>query len=1625
MMKNMMRRKLPWLTLLVSAAMSAAGAANLETDFLNPPDSAEAWTYWWWLNGAASNQGITRDFEEMKRQGISGALLFDAGKADPPAPQGPEFMSTAWRDLFKHALTEADRCGIALGVNLCSGWNAGGPWVTTEHAVKKLVGASTDVTGPGPLSVTLPQPQTVAGFYQDIVVLACPVAAGQQGNVWPRAATVDVTPFTNAQGHLTWNAPAGTWRILRIGQTLHGSTTQWPGSGPKGWEIDPMSAAAMDAHFAETGAKLIADAGALAGPTLQYFHIDSWELDAAGFGQPTWTPQMRAKFQQLRGYDPLLFLPAVLGATVDDAETTARFMADYRRTVADLVAVNYYGRLRELTVAAGMRGTHPESGGPFFNHWIDGLQCVGGNDIPMGEFWMPAGERYWLPDTNPSVKQAASAAHIYGKPLCQAESYTEIGAGDWISFPSNMKHVGDEAFCHGLTRQMLCFWIHQPDLDAVPGTQWVNVGTHFDSNITWWDMGDAWLRYLARCQHLLRQGLFVADFAYFRGEDIPGFIEPRDQQQPLRPAGFDYDAVNAEVLLGRATSQNGRLVLPDGMSYRYLVLPHREPWTVSPAVLLKIKQMVEAGLTVIGPRPSAAVGLTNHPANDQEVANLADALWGTGPVVAGTRQVGAGRVISSMTPGAIVNADNLAPDIEFRLVSPEARLDWIHRREGENDIYFVSNPSALGLTSEVVFRVAGKQPELWDPVNGKIRDLTEWSEGNGRTVVPLELAPRQSCFVVFRETAAVASPPNADNFPALNPVTVLAGAWQVAFDPAWGGPASVVFDQLVDWTTRSEPGIRYYSGTATYRKTFDMPAGADGELQLDLGTVRDMARVRLNGQDLGVVWTAPWRVAIKDIVQPTGNLLEIDIVNRWPNRLIGDAALPAADRFTKTNVTTYTASSPLLPSGLLGPVLILTTSPDTFGPAATGFLPADASTVPLAPASLKITFNEPVMAGSGTVTIRNLTDSIQTVIDVTDSSRITFAGNTLTITPAGGLLPARSHAVRIAAGAIKDATGNPYGGIHDDETWNFTIAAPPAPGPIAIANSGFEDDFVADNGGRISPPSSWSFATHLAPPTVGSATGYVGDKQWLNTVPPGLAPGLIPGAHSGDQYYIGHVIGNNNGTFAILHQDTGLAWASLSAGDTLTLSAWATYRNDFPGSANTAMWLNYPDNGGAINSVGSGPGWFNVSSTGPAAGAWTKLSWTYTVTQADIDAAAANSWGAVNVAIGFMDTANGSQVAFDDVSLVWSSPDIPPGAMRIMCLGDSITTGYTDNPGWTNHPFKFGYRSGLHGLLTNAGYSFRFVGGSTEPWTGISGDPTHGGTYKPAFDLRDIGQDGHRGYGGTTASGLQGGIASWLASDNPDLILLKVGTNSQDAAALNTLVDTIFTTKPGVRLIVARIMPKYTYEAGIVSYNNYIRDTLVPNHQALGRKITMVDQYAPFLTNPADLTTIDQALFSNGINHPSNPGYDKMAQVWFAGIEALGIAPNNFSRWIAGYPAAGSQTGLEDDPDHDGIPNGVENFFGTSPGVASAGVNHVQQVGNTFTFTHPQNATPAADMAAAYLWSKDLTTFKPSGTTDFDDTTVAITPRPDTPQAGTTTVTATVTGTAAPKLFVKVRVTRN
>jgi hypothetical protein len=666
---------------------------------------------------------------------------------------------------------------------------------------------------------------------------------------------------------------------------------------------------------------LLSDSADLVGKSLKYLHDDSWEV-----GLPNWTRGFLDEFKTYRGYDARPYLPVLAGHAVGSAEISDRFLHDFRKTIADCLAENHYGRFAELAHARGLN-IHPEGGGPCWPQVVpmDALKNLGRCDIPMGEFWH---SQHWHEGTNQNTngKQTATAAHIYGKRWVMAEAFTSIGP-HWMEGPADLKATADIAFCEGINR-----FVHHTSTasrpeDGKPGYEYF-AGTHFNPNITWWEQAGAWTDYISRCQWLLSQGLFVADVLYYNGDGAPNLVEPK-HVDPSLGKGYDYDVCNAEVLLTRVSVEDGRIILPDGMSYRVLVLPDRKSMPVE--ILARIKELVEAGATVIGPRPEKDPGLKNYPQCDERLKAMASELWG--PCDGETikhRRAGKGHIVWGQSLREVLTERGVEPDFEYAGENKDAFLDFIHRRTDQADIYMVVNRRARAERIDCSFRIKGKQPEFWDPVSGTMVGATVFQQKQGRTIVPVELASHGSMFVIFQNRTSQRVVGNMnDPFAKKSTVQKLSGPWQVQFDPEWGGPGSVVFEKLDDWTQREEPGIKFYSGKATYHKTFDLPKSSPKGKQrvyLNLGKVKNLAEVRVNGKELGVIWTAPWQVDITQAVKATGNKLEIDVVNLWPNRLIGDAALPPEKRLTKTNVNTFKQNSPLLPSGLLGPVQLITSS---------------------------------------------------------------------------------------------------------------------------------------------------------------------------------------------------------------------------------------------------------------------------------------------------------------------------------------------------------------------------------------------------------------------------------------------------------------------------------------------------------------------------------------------------------------------------------------------------------------------------------------------------------------------------------------------------------------------------
>jgi len=840
---------------------------------------------------------------------------------------------------------------------------------------------------------------------------------------------------------------SGMWTLVRLGYTTTGAVNHPASQHGLGLECDKLSRIALERHFAGMMDRVIQEAGPLAGKSLVYSLIDSYEV-----GPQNWTAGLDREFQLRCGYDPTPWLITLTGRNINSPDESARFNHDFQRTVADICDENYWGYFSELLHRHGMKGQVEAYG----NGSFDSIHAAGLSDMPMSEFWFGGHNDGHL------AQEAASAAHIYGRPIVGAESFT--ANQDWNFTPWNMKIWGDWIYTQGVNRYYFHSSTHQPDTDGrKPGTAFGN-GIYLTRNLTWWAPGSAWFRYLARCQYLLQQGQFYADIASYEGEDCYQFAgDATTYKDP--PKGYALDALDTNTLLNKLTfsPQLGALVLPSGMRYRLLVLPNSPRMSLK--VLRKVAALVSSGASIFGPKPAASPGLIGYPACDSEIKRLSSILWGpiNGKNIV-RNSVGKGQVYWTGDYNRVfaVLADlKLQPDFSYDVDGPTVNV--IHRHLATEDLYFVANHEPLRVVARCMFRIAGKVPEVWNPETGSILDAPVWKVMlDGRVSVPLDFAPGQSVFIVFRHAAghsdhlvsldsilphlkSVPRPklkvlravygiqgepaaqvdvtakvqalvkgerlitaatndlaggdpaplrvksmhieylldaaratldvqeneglqlppykpdslkPSVEVTPNGRPIASLwawisgnylartasgkslklhstgapgliklDGAWQVQFDPAWGGPKSVLFNPLVDWTRRPEDGIKHYSGTAVYRRAFTLPAHfrqPDAPIYLDLGDLQTLAEVDLNGHNLGVLWKPPYRVNISNATLPGNNQLIIKVTNNWVNRMVGDAALPAEKQFTRSTMRFFNSDSPLLPSGLFGPVIIET-----------------------------------------------------------------------------------------------------------------------------------------------------------------------------------------------------------------------------------------------------------------------------------------------------------------------------------------------------------------------------------------------------------------------------------------------------------------------------------------------------------------------------------------------------------------------------------------------------------------------------------------------------------------------------------------------------------------------------
>jgi hypothetical protein len=738
------------------------------------------------------------------------------------------------------------------------------------------------------------------------------VATPENGDAIRKSEIIDLTSKMKEDGTLNWDAPPGKWTIMRFGYSLTGAKNRPPVPAGLGYEADKLSRKHVESYLQGYTAPLAKALGNLYGTRLQYMLLDSWES-----GIQNWTDEMPAEFLRRRGYDLKNFIPVLSGHVVESAAISDRFLWDFRRTLVDMFAENFYGTVTEFLHKQGIK-TYGEAGGVSLESIEDALLNKKYMDIPMGEFWVK--------DLHPSsmyyedVRGAASSGHIYGKNIIAAESFT---GGNYES-PYTLKKISDYWFTQGINRLVFHTSAHQP-LDTKPGN--TMIGTHINRNITWAELATPFITYLSRNAYLLQKGRYVADIAYLLNEGAPSTMPFWGAGlQPAKPEGYEFDYVNADVLLNRMSADtSGRIVLPDGMSYSVLVLPGTTQMTLP--VLQKIKQLVESGATIVGPRPITVPGLSNYPSSQDMLNNLAAEIWGDLDGVSRTRRsVGKGQVFWGMPLADIMTSVKISPDIAVNKPL-DGQLSWIHRKDGESDIYFLVNRSDLPQEYTVRFRVSGKEPELWHPDNGNIEPASYEIKGD-KTLLTIRLEEREAVFVLFNKKTALLS----RNLPRrqYHELMKIDGPWKINFPEKSGAPTVIVTDSLFSLTNHRDEGVKYFSGTASYSKAFELKKEPGrSRVFLDLGKVGDIAEVILNGKKMDIVWKAPFRIDVTDALKKGKNVLEIKVTNEWTNRLLGDKEAPAEKKVLPFYINPFGGQYQLTDSGLMGPVKLLTYDTET------------------------------------------------------------------------------------------------------------------------------------------------------------------------------------------------------------------------------------------------------------------------------------------------------------------------------------------------------------------------------------------------------------------------------------------------------------------------------------------------------------------------------------------------------------------------------------------------------------------------------------------------------------------------------------------------------------------------
>jgi hypothetical protein len=955
-----------WIAAICFAACSVKSPSRIssldESAFLSPDSTYYPGAWWWWLRCKTTKEAITLDLEEMKAKKIQRLILSDFGHGGRVPFEYLELASPEWNEMVRHSIRECSRLGLDFGI--CTETSgAAAPWVAWEDGQQKLVFAEIRTEGPSRLKTQLPYPAKLRmdenGMpvcYSEITVQAMP-----DRDTVAKEDVRNITSFVNQDGELDWEVPAGKWKIVRSG---------YAPTFKKMREFiyqDHLRTDIYEDYYSRYFGNLLNGLNPDERKSVKLIESDSYEA-----GAPGWSRQFAEDFKRQRKYAPEPWLPVLSGQTVESREASERFLYDYRQTVSELIA-EHYRCFQQLAHRDEMLSLL-EASGPY-QRCADALLCQKYADLPMGEFWAPSEFHSNMLKARFMDKEAVSAAHIYGKNVISAEAFTSIGP-QWEESPCSLKSSADRAFCEGINQIYFHTFSHSPSLSAKPGYVY-DAGSHINRNVTWWELSYDWIAFLTRCQYMLQQGLPVVDVCFYYGEGVRERKTYREET-PLTGESYQYDYTNSDAILERMTVRDGKIYLPDGMSYHVLALPDEKQIPLE--VLEKIRKLVYAGATVTGNKPEKSTGLYRFEENDCRVVEIADEMWGKEALAVIDRPYGRGKVVCNKSIGEILADRRVLPDMEYKSCRDSSEIDFVHRKDGDAEIYYLANLTEQSDYANVAFRVTGKTPQIWNPVDGSVADMPVYADDGERISMPVYFAPYGSLFVVFRAkeekphvtSVTISGEEIFPKLPAAIPETEyctplpdgktvfrtegdyelkysdgevkniairparsqnIDGAWDVSFSVEWGGPEHVRFDRLMSWTESEMDGIKYYSGTAVYTNTFtiDEKSITGNCIELDLGEMYDVAEVAVNGKNLGTCWTKPFRKDISQAVVPGENTIGIKIANLWPNRLTGDSFLPEEKRYTETNFHTFTfldmnkkfgKDESLRPSGLLGPVRI-------------------------------------------------------------------------------------------------------------------------------------------------------------------------------------------------------------------------------------------------------------------------------------------------------------------------------------------------------------------------------------------------------------------------------------------------------------------------------------------------------------------------------------------------------------------------------------------------------------------------------------------------------------------------------------------------------------------------------